>query len=70
MDNLNPRFITSFVLDYRFESKQRIKVAVYDVEDFKDNAALSSHDFVGEVTLFLHEIVSAPEQELKLVLQK
>ena len=42
-------FDTTFVLDYRFESKQRIKVAVYDVDDFKKNAVPSGHNFVGEV---------------------
>ena len=67
---MNPRFITSFVVDYHFESKQRIKVAVYDVDDFANNASLEGHDFVGEVELFLHEIVTAPEQQLKRQISK
>ena len=70
MDNLNPRFITSFVLDYQFEARQRLKLKVYDVDDFSAKASLEGHDFVGETELFLHEVVTAPEQQLKRQLAK
>ena len=70
MDNLNPRFIRSFVLDYQFEARQKLKIAVYDVDDFSQNASLEGHDFVGDVELFLHEVVTAPDQQLRRVLSK
>ncbi len=58
MDNLNPRFIKSFAVEYHFEERQRFKVKVFDVDDFTANAALSSHDFVGELEFQLHEVVT------------
>ena len=40
MDNLNPKFIKSFTVEYRFEERQKFKVAVYDVDDFSEKASL------------------------------
>jgi hypothetical protein len=41
MDNLNPKFIKNFVLDYYFEERQKLKVEVYDMDDFDKNAPLT-----------------------------
>lgn len=58
MDNLNPRFIKSFSVEYHFEERQRFKVKVFDVDDFTENASLDKHDFVGELEFFLHEVIT------------
>lgn len=47
MDNLNPKFIKAFSVEYKFEERQKFKVEVYDVDDFDPKAPLSSHDFCG-----------------------
>ena len=58
MDNLNPKFVKSFSVDYHFEEHQKFKVEVYDVDDFDKAAPLSSHDFIGELEFMLHEVVT------------
>lgn len=58
MDNLYPKFIKSFNVEYKFEERQKFKVCVYDVDDFSENAPLSSHDFVGCAEFQLHEVVT------------
>lgn len=35
-DNLNPRFIKQFYLPYNFEIREKYKIDVYDVDDFKN----------------------------------
>lgn len=47
MDNLNPKFVTSFSVEYHFEEKQQFKIDAYDVDDFSPNAPLSGHDYIG-----------------------
>lgn len=59
MDNLNPKFIKSFSVEYHFEEKQKFKIAVYDVDDFSPNASLASHDYVGSIEFMLHEVVTS-----------
>lgn len=41
MDNLNPKFVTSFTIDYFFEEKQKFKIEVYDMDDFSKTATLA-----------------------------
>lgn len=60
MDNLNPNFITSFLVEYKFEERQKFMVKIYDVDDFTPGAPLENHDFVGEVEFMLHEVVTQP----------
>ena len=64
-DSLNPRFIKGFQVEYRFEERQKFKVAVYDVDDFTDPNNLEAHDFIGEYEFLLHEVVTARNQQLK-----
>ncbi len=59
MDNLNPKFVTSFTIDYYFEEKSKFKVEVYDMDDFTKNASLAVQDFVGEHEFFLHEVITS-----------
>ena len=42
MDNLDPKFIKSFLVDYYFEERQNFKVEVYDMDDSNSNAHLST----------------------------
>ena len=65
MDNLNPKFVTSFSVEYRFEEKQRFRIKAYDIDDFSDNAPLANHDYIGEVEFLLHEVVTSRDQTLK-----
>ena len=61
MDNLDPQFIKSFKVEYRFEERQRFLVKIFDVDDFHEKAPLDKHDFVGEVEFMLHEVVTQPQ---------
>ncbi|CAK8696201.1 unnamed protein product [Clavelina lepadiformis] len=56
LNNLNPRFAKTFVIDYYFEEVQKLKFAVFDI----DNAtqSLIDDDFLGEVESTLGHIVS------------
>ncbi|CDW74967.1 copine viii [Stylonychia lemnae] len=69
MDNLNPKFIKQFTVEYHFEERQKFRVAVYDVDDFTARASLESHDFVGSYEFMLHEIVTSKDQRLRVPLQ-
>ena len=69
MDNLNPSFIKSFSVEYRFEERQRFKIKVYDVDDFSPNASLDKHDYVGELEFQLHEVITQRNQQLKKPIQ-
>merc|ERR1711892_690780 len=55
-DSLSPRWGKKFVMDFRFEERQLLKFAVYDIDS--SSASLDSHDFLGEVECSLGEIMS------------
>lgn len=65
MDNLDPKFIKNFQVEYRFEERQRFRIKVFDVYDFSKSAPLSKHDFIGEIDFMLHEVVTTSNQTLK-----
>ena len=56
-DSLSPAWLKKFVIDYKFEQRQMLKFAVYDVDSSSFN--LSDHDFLGHVEVSLAEIVAA-----------
>ena len=56
-DSLSPAWLKKFVIDYKFEQRQMLKFAVYDVDSSSSN--LSDHDFLGHVEVSLAEIVAA-----------
>ena len=62
MDNLNPKFIKSFQVEYKFEERQKFKIKVFDIDDFSKTAALDHQDYVGELEFMLHEIVTQRNQ--------
>mmetsp|Transcript_3469 Transcript_3469/g.2470 ORF Transcript_3469/g.2470 Transcript_3469/m.2470 type:complete len:91 (-) Transcript_3469:2056-2328(-) len=64
MDNLDPKFIKSFVVEYHFEERQKFKVEVYDMDDSNPNVALSTAEYIGELEFMLHEVVTSKQQTL------
>ena len=50
-DNLNPEWVKKFVINYNFETVQRLKFEVWDVDP-------NGKDFLGELDITLAEIVA------------
>jgi len=67
-DNLNPKFVKSIMMEYRFEEEQRLRFAVYDIDN--QNKLLDSQDFIGETTCALADIITARGQKLVRELQR
>ena len=61
MDNLNPDFKKSFLLDFTPDEKQLLKFEVYDLDEGLLNTLLSGdasrHDFIGQYVTTLRYIV-------------
>lgn len=58
IDNtLNPDFVRKFILDYFFEERQNLRFDLYDVDS--KSANLSKHDFLGQATCTLGEVVGS-----------
>jgi hypothetical protein len=57
IDTLNPRWQTKFVIDYRFEERQLLKFAIYDIDSSRERR-LSDHDSLGSLECSLGEVVS------------
>ena len=58
-DNLNPEWITSFKIEYEFESDQEFRIHMIDIDD-KDNINdLSEHDHIGYAYFSIHELITA-----------
>jgi len=55
-DSLNPRWGKKFIMEYRFEERQLLKFAVYDVDS--NCASLDDHDFLGNTECSLGEIIA------------
>ena len=55
-DSLSPAWQKKFILDYKFEERQLLKFAVYDMDS--ESSRLTDHDFLGSVEATLGEIVS------------
>lgn len=51
-DNLNPKFVRSIQLDYRFEEVQRLKFVCFDIDN--QSSALQNQDFIGEMISYSH----------------
>ena len=67
-DNLNPKFIKSFMMNYYFEETQPIRFAVYDIDE-DSSSRLQDQDFIGEAIVNLGEIVGARGQSVAKPLQ-
>lgn len=55
-DCLNPDFVTKFSLEYRFEECKELMFKVYDVDS--ESPDLREHDFLGQATCTLGELVA------------
>jgi hypothetical protein len=55
-DNLNPKFTRSLMMDYYFESVQRLKIKCWDIDNVK--LPLEKQDFIGELIITLADIIS------------
>ena len=52
--------MTKVILDFHFEQNERFKVEVYDSDNDKQHANdLAAQDFIGELELSMHEVVTA-----------
>lgn len=60
-DDLNPKFVKSFLLDYRFNEVQPLRFEVYDIDS---KYSLESQDYIGEVETTLGEVAAARSQML------
>ncbi len=56
---MDPRFIRGFQIEYKFEERQKFKMAIYDIDDFNHLDKLEMHDFIGELEFLIHEVVTA-----------
>ena len=65
MDNLDPKWVKCFEVQYHFERRDYYKAVVYDIDDFNNLDNYSGHDLVGEIEFALHEVVTAPNQTLE-----
>ncbi|XP_077364621.1 copine-3-like isoform X2 [Festucalex cinctus] len=64
---LNPKFAKKFVIDYYFETVQRVKFCVYDIDN--DTYDLGDDDFLGELECTLGQIVSNKQMTRPLMLK-
>ncbi len=48
-DNLNPKFVKSFRMEYHFEKVQKLLFQIYDIEH--EHGPLSKQDFIGSMVL-------------------
>eukprot|EP01022_Parablepharisma_sp_SALTPOND_P033544 TRINITY_DN88983_c1_g1_i1.p1 TRINITY_DN88983_c1_g1~~TRINITY_DN88983_c1_g1_i1.p1 ORF type:complete len:667 (-),score=68.56 TRINITY_DN88983_c1_g1_i1:61-1941(-) len=62
-DNLNPVFVKSVTIRYLFEERQDMRIAVYDIDDFRPEASVEQK-LIGYVDLHVHEIVTASDQKV------
>ncbi|XP_068604036.1 copine-3-like [Brachionichthys hirsutus] len=63
---LNPKFSRRFVLDFLFETVQRLKFCVFDIDNKTHD--LSDDDFLGELECTLGQIVSNRQMTRPLLL--
>ncbi|XP_036366761.1 copine-3 isoform X1 [Octopus sinensis] len=67
-NNLNPQFSTAIGMKYYFETAQKIKICVYDVDNA--TSTLDDDDFLGSFECTLGQLVSGGPLTKKLVNQK
>ena len=54
LNNLNPNFAKTFTVDYFFEEVQKLKFAVFDIDN--ETQSLGDDDFLGEVECTLGHV--------------
>ncbi|XP_053401180.1 copine-3-like isoform X3 [Mercenaria mercenaria] len=66
-NSLDPDFAKAFSIDYMFEEVQKVKVAVYDLDN--STPQLEDDDFLGQIECTLGQIVVASPFQKQLVLK-
>ncbi|XP_061404768.1 LOW QUALITY PROTEIN: copine-3-like [Lethenteron reissneri] len=66
-NDLNPVFAHKFQIDYHFEEVQKLRFAIYDLDS--PSKRLQDHDFLGDLTLTLGQVVSSKKLSRALVLK-
>lgn len=66
-DNLNPIFVRSIMVEYRFEEVQELKVEVYHVDNFDPKVSVKQ-TLIGYADFKLHQVTMNKGQELVLPL--
>ncbi|KAG0016491.1 Copine-8 [Entomortierella chlamydospora] len=66
-DNLNPVFVNGLQIDYQFETIQKLRFVVCDIDD-KDSKNLADQDFLGEAFTDLGSIIGAVGNQVALPL--
>jgi len=69
LDSLDPHWQTKFVIDYRFEERQMLRFAVYDIDSDR-LSNLSDHDSLGHLECSLGEVVAAQSKGFSKKLTK
>lgn len=62
-DNLNPKFVKSFIVDYHFEAQQPLRFVVVDIDNEK-SSKIEDQDLIGEAYCTVGEIVGAKGSQL------
>ncbi|EFC39893.1 predicted protein [Naegleria gruberi] len=65
-NNLNPSFIKTFIVNYKFEEIQPIQFFIYDVDN--ESSTLNDDDFLGKCELKISDIVSKPNSTINVPL--
>ena len=53
-DSLNPEWIQTFDVTYRFHEKNKFKIAIFSVAEGSRKEVLSNHKYIGEIVFELH----------------
>ena len=63
VDSQSPNWMKKFVIDYKFEERQMLRFAIYDIDS--SSSILSDHDFLGQIDLRLADVVSNQSKAFK-----
>ena len=69
LNSLDPHWETKFVMDYRFEERQMLRFAVYDIDSDR-LSHLSDHDSLGHLECSLGEVVAGQSKGFSKKLTK
>ncbi len=65
-DSANPKWPDQLVIDYYFESIQEITIKIYDQDDKAALMDLNRHDFIGECSFLLTDLMCSKAHKLEL----
>ncbi|XP_014671442.1 PREDICTED: copine-3-like [Priapulus caudatus] len=67
-NSLSPQFAKTFLVDYYFEEVQKLRFAVYDIDN--TTATVSDDDFLGQMECTLAQVVANTPYTKQLLLEK